>query len=121
MKVTRRSVVKGVVAGATAVAFPAVVSGRNLNSRLQVACVGVDGIATLDIGRVASHPAVKLVGFCDVDKNRFAKADQKFPGVRHFADYREMFATLGDGFDAVIVDTPDHAHAPVAVAAMQRR
>jgi len=121
MKVTRRSVVKGVVAGASAVAFPAVVSGRNLNSRLQVACVGVDGIATLDIGRVASHPAVKLVGFCDVDKNRFAKADQKFPGVRHFADYREMFATLGDGFDAVIVDTPDHAHAPVAVAAMQRR
>ena len=102
MKITRRGMVKGVVAGASTVVFPAVVSGRNLNSRLQVACVGVDGIANTDIPRVASHPAVKLVGFCDVDTNRFAKADKKFPDVRHFADYREMFTALGDGFDAVI-------------------
>ena len=121
MKLTRRNMMKGVVAGATAVAFPAVVSGRNLNSRLQVACVGVDGIANLDIARVGSHPAVKIVGLCDIDANRFAKADEKFPGVRHFADYREMFATLGDGFDAVIVDTPDHMHAPVSVAALASR
>jgi predicted dehydrogenase len=121
MKVTRREMVKGGLAAATALAFPAVVSGRNLNSRLQVACVGVDGIANLDMGRIGSHPAVKFVGLCDIDANRFGKADEKFPGVRHFADYREMFAALGDGCDAVIVDTPDHMHAPVAVAAMQKR
>ena len=76
MRITRREMVKGVVATATAVAFPAVVSGRNLNSRLQVACVGVDGIANLDIARVGSHPAVKVVGLCDIDANRFAKADE---------------------------------------------
>jgi hypothetical protein len=37
------------------------------------------------------------VGFCDVDANRFDKADAEFPGVKHFSDYREMFSTLGDG------------------------
>jgi predicted dehydrogenase len=62
---------------------------------------------------------VKFVGFCDVDANRFDKADAEFPGVKHFPDYREMFSTLGDGFDAVTVGIPDHMHAPVAVAAMQ--
>ena len=121
MKVTRRGMVRGVLAGASAMAFPAVVSGRNLNSRLQVACVGVDGIAGLDLVKIGSHPAVKIVGLCDIDANRFAKADEKFPGVRHFADYREMFVTLGDGLDAVIVDTPDHMHAPVSVAALEKR
>jgi hypothetical protein len=43
---------------------------------------------------------VKFVGFCDVDANRFDKADAEFPGVKHFSDYREMFNTLGDGFMA---------------------
>jgi predicted dehydrogenase len=55
-----------------------------------------------------------------VDANRFDKADAEFPGVKHFSDYREMFSTLGDGFDAVTVGIPDHMHAPVAVAAMQK-
>lgn len=121
MKVTRRGMVRGMVAGASAMAFPAVVSGRNLNSRLQVACIGVDGIAGLDMVKVGSHPAVKFVGLCDIDTKRFAKADEAFPGVRHFADYREMFAKLGDGFDAVIVDTPDHMHAPVSGMAPSAR
>jgi predicted dehydrogenase len=39
--------------------------------------------------------------------------------VPHFRDYREMLTKLGDKVDAVLVDTPDHMHAPVAVAAMQ--
>jgi predicted dehydrogenase len=94
---------------------------RAANEKLQVACVGVGGIADLDVTRIASHPAVQIVGLCDVDANRFAKADAKLPGVRHFADYREMFAALGAGFDAVIVDTPDHMHAPVTVAALAAR
>src|SRR4029077_12955395 len=61
----------------------------------------------------------KYVGFCDVDTKRFAKADGKFPGVPHFADFHEMFGKLGDGFDAVIVSTPDHMHAPIALDAMR--
>jgi hypothetical protein len=95
------------------------VRGQNLNSKLQVACVGVNGMGFTDLKNVGTHAAVKLVGFCDVDANRFDQADKAHPGVKHFSDYREMFSMLGDGFDAVTVGIPDHMHAPVAVAAMQ--
>lgn len=73
-----------------------------------------------DLSQVGSHPSVQFVGFCDIDTNRFGRADETFPGVPHFRDYREMFAQLDESVDAVLVDTPDHMHAPVAVAAMQQ-
>ena len=91
--------------------FPALVRARNLNSRLQVAAVGCDGKGFDDIKEIGSHPAVRYVGFCDVDAGRFARADAAYPGVPHHADFRSMFAQLGDGFDAAIVSTPDHMHA----------
>ena len=120
MPTSRRSFLKNSTLASAAVAFPAFVRGQNLNSKLQVACVGVNGMGYSDLHNVGAHAAVKFVGFCDVDANRFDKADKEFPGVQHFSDYREMFSTLGDGVDAVTVGTPDHMHAPVAVAAMQR-
>ena len=73
-----------------------------------------------DLSQVGSHPSVQFVGFCDIDTDRFGRADETFPGVPHFRDYREMFAQLDESVDAVLVDTPDHMHAPVAVAAMQQ-
>lgn len=121
MTTTRRSFLRSCGLATAVAAAPAVVRGRDLNGRLQIACVGVDGMGYADITATGDHPKVAFVGFCDIDANRFAKADAKYPGVRHFADYRDMFATLGDGYDAVLIDTPDHMHAPVAVAAMQAR
>ncbi|MFO0007622.1 MAG: Gfo/Idh/MocA family protein, partial [bacterium] len=72
-----------------------------------------------DLNSIGTHEAVKFVGFCDIDSTRFDKADAAYPGVRHWSDYREMLQQLGATVDAVIVSTPDHMHAPVAMAAMQ--
>ncbi len=101
--------------------FPALVRARNLNSRLQVVAVGCDGKGFDDIKEIGSHAAVKYVGFCDVDAGRFRHADAAFPGVPHHADFRAMFAQLGDGFDAAIVSTPDHMHALPALLAMRMK
>lgn len=120
MRITRRGLLQSAGLGMVAAAAPGVVRARNLASKLQVACVGVDGMGFSDLSQVGSHPSVQFVGFCDIDANRFARADEKFPGVPHFRDYREMLATLGDTVDAVLVDTPDHMHAPVTVAALQQ-
>lgn len=100
--------------------FPALLRAANLNSNLQIAAVGCSGKGLSDILEVGSHAKAKYVGFCDVDTTKFAKADEKFPGVPHFSDFREMYAKLGDTCDAVIVSTPDHMHAPVALDAMRR-
>ena len=120
MAIARRGFLTSAGLGLAAAVVPGVVRGRNLASKLQVACVGVDGMGFSDLSQVGSHPSVQFVGFCDIDTNRFGRADETFPGVPHFRDYREMFAQLDESVDAVLVDTPDHMHAPVAVAAMQQ-
>ena len=71
------------------------------------------------LSNIGSHASVKFVGFCDIDAARFDKADAAFGGVPHFADYRQLLADLGEKVDAVIVSTPDHMHAPIAMAAMK--
>ncbi len=118
MLTTRRTFLKS--STAAVLGFPAILRAANLNSNLQIAAVGCLGKGLSDIMEIGSHAKAKYVGFCDVDTTRFAKADDKFPGVPHFADFREMYAKLGDGCDAVSVSTPDHMHAPVALDAMRR-
>jgi predicted dehydrogenase len=118
MKSSRRSFLKS---GASALlGFPAILRALNPNSALQIAGVGCDGKGFSDLAEVGSHQKAKFVGFCDVDSSRFAKIDQKFPGVPRYADYREMYARLGNEFDAVVVSTPDHMHAAIAMEAMRQ-
>ena len=115
---TRRSFIRRTAAAGTVLSFPSVLRSANPNSMLQIAAIGCAGKGLSDITEVGSHSSVKFVAFCDVDTNRFGDADKKFPGVTHYQDWREMFAKLTDKFDAVTVSTPDHWHAPVAMAAM---
>ena len=116
-RTSRRSFLKA-SAGAL-VGFPALLRAQNLNSNLQLVGVGCDGKGYSDLSEVGSHARAKFVGFCDVDSARFAKIDQKFPGVAHHADFRAMCSKLGAGFDGVVVSTPDHMHAAIAMAAMR--
>jgi predicted dehydrogenase len=50
------------------------------------------------------------------DLTRFV--DTQIPKLKKYADYREMLDKQKD-IDAVIIATPDHMHAPVALAAME--
>src|SRR5262245_34834446 len=117
---TRRTFLKQSVVASAALGFPAVLRAANLNSRVNVAAIGVDGQGFSDLHSVASHPKMKFVGFCDVDTARFAKADAAVPGVPHFQDFRLMLEKLGDTVDAVMVAIPDHMHAFVGISAMKR-
>ena len=116
---TRRSFIHRTTAAAAALSFPAILRAANPNSNLQIVAVGCSGKGLSDIAESGSHPKAKFVAFCDVDTERFREADKKFPGTPHYQDWREMFGKLSDTFDAVTVSTPDHWHAPVAMAAMR--
>lgn len=92
------------------------------NSKLRVLSIGVVGtIGEVDRKNVASHPAVEIAGLCDVDSRALAKAAVEHPQAFQCRDYREAFAKYGDKFDAVIVSTPDHSHAPIMLTAMANR
>lgn len=96
------------------------------NERLAIAKIAVGGMGNADLGQVASHRDVQIVGLCDVDANILAacgKTDDggnRFADAKRFADYREMLETLGDRIDAVVVSTPDHTHAIASLDAMAR-
>ena len=117
----RRTFLKSAAVGTVAAwAGPAVVSAQTRKTELHVASIGANGMAWADLSNVGKHEKVKFVGFCDVDSDRFTNVDKEYPGVPHFADYREMIDKLGDKLDAVIVSIPDHMHAPAAMYAMNR-
>ncbi len=71
-----------------------------------------------DLGSVASSKFAQVIGLCDVDAGRLDAAAKRLPEAKAFTDWRKMLDALGDDLDAVVVSTPDHMHAPIALAAM---
>ncbi|MBC8329539.1 MAG: Gfo/Idh/MocA family oxidoreductase [Planctomycetes bacterium] len=87
--------------------------------QLNVLSIGVVGsIGEADRKQVAGHPAVRIAGLCDVDDGYLAKAATDHPDAFTCKDYRQAFAERADQFDAVIVSTPDHSHAPIMLTAL---
>jgi len=91
------------------------------NARLRVASVGTGGKGWSDLTSVAASPSVDVAALCDVDSTaeHLGRAAEKYPSAKTFADWRRLLDEEKT-FDAVIVSTPDHMHAPIALAAMAR-
>ncbi len=105
-------------AGALGLARPAVAArARAPQEKLNLAIVGCGGQGLENLRKVAGE---NIVALCDVDDRRAAEAFQLHPKARRFRDYRKMLDALGRQIDAVVVSTPDHMHAPVSLAAMER-
>ncbi len=85
--------------------------------KLNIACVGTANQAQFSVSAVRGENVVAL---CDIDKNYLDRAAKKFPGVRTYADYREMLDKEGDKIDAVTVATSDHHHAPATIRAIRK-
>jgi predicted dehydrogenase len=90
------------------------------NEKLRVAAVGVGGKGWSDITGVAASPNVNVVWLCDIDESQphLGRAEAKFRHSTSCIDWRQLLKKSKE-FDAVTVSTPDHMHAPVALAAMQ--
>ncbi|MFI4859782.1 MAG: Gfo/Idh/MocA family oxidoreductase [Phycisphaerales bacterium JB063] len=86
-------------------------------NKLRVLGIGTGGQGAHDIVQVSEHPDTTIVGCVDVDLRAAERAAGRFD-CDAWQDYRQAFRDLGDGFDAVVVSTPDHMHAPIAMAAM---
>lgn len=120
MAISRRRFVAASAAWSGVLFLPSRVLGLDGQTppsrKLNIAAVGVGGMGGSDLNNWVGENVVAL---CDVDDRRAADAYRKYPNVPHFKDYRVMLDKLGGGIDAVSVSTPDHMHAPIALAAMQ--
>ena len=89
------------------------------NEKLNVAGIGIGSRGGADIGEVAGL-GHNLVALCDVDESYAAKEFAKYPNAKRFTDYRVMLDKLGKEIDGVVIGTPDHTHAVIAMEAIRR-
>ena len=124
---SRRHFLKAAVAGSFAAPFFVSCSTTKnpprtiaANGKLNHVCIGVGGMGWGDLQNFLQHPRVQIVALCDVDANNLEKAAKAVPGVRLYADWRELLEQEGQGIDSVNVAVPDHMHFAIAYSAIQR-
>ncbi len=118
--ISRRAFVKSAVLASAAAPLisPRLVRAQSANERLNIAFVGVGGIAGSHTGQ-AHDTGAGCPCYCDVDTNRMGNASKRWPDAKAYTDYREMFDRHHKEIDAVMVGTPDHHHYPATMIAMQ--
>ena len=119
-RVSRRQFLAGASAAAAFTLVPRHVlaaSGTQAPSdKLNIAGVGIGGMGKSNVGACKSQ---NIVALCDVDWAYAKDVFNEYPNARKWKDYRKMLDEQKD-IDAVIIATPDHAHAVIAMEAMRR-
>ncbi|GAG44478.1 unnamed protein product, partial [marine sediment metagenome] len=98
------------------------------SERITIGLIGKGLMGSGHLSRLVGDPAVQVLAVCDVDQTRredgrrhadhHYAADRRsgrYRGCAAYRDYREVLAR--DDIDAVLIATPDHWHALLAVEA----
>src|SRR5690349_19363844 len=110
----------GLAVGTTAKSYSRIVGA---NDRLNFAVVGLNGRGYAHLSSLrANKEAARISHVCDVDGNilkKFADRAQQELGEAPTAekDFRAILAQKD--VDAITIATPDHWHAPMAIAALE--
>ncbi|MBM3859655.1 MAG: Gfo/Idh/MocA family oxidoreductase [Verrucomicrobia bacterium] len=118
MHISRRKFLYSAAVGTGAALFagPALLRGQNLNNKLNVAIIGCGGRGGGNMNEVGKTE--NIVALCDVFQPNLAKAAEKFPQAKHYTDFRKLFDDA-KSFDAVVVSTTEHTHAPAVMRALK--
>ncbi len=139
MSSTRRAFIKGTVAGTLAAGFPTIVprsvfGATAPSNRINIGAIGVGRISRVhDMPGVIKFTGVagrdnRILAVCDLSADRVElgkqfvneaytkKTGNSYAGTKGYADFRELLADKE--IDAVLISTPDHQHARLAVAAV---
>ncbi|MDD4225431.1 MAG: Gfo/Idh/MocA family oxidoreductase [Mariniphaga sp.] len=120
MKDSRRGFIKKATAAAAGISVvPSfAVSGlghRAPSDKLNIAGIGVGGKGHPNLVGMNTE---NIVALCDVDWKYADKTFKEFPKAKRYRDWRKMYDEVGKSFDAVMVATSDHTHAPIAAHAL---
>lgn len=123
-RIARRDFVRtGLAAAGASVVLRNTVHARvvGANDRINIGVIGVGGRGTsvmrwaMEIGKT-TRPA-QIVAVCDTYQKRINRAKELSQAELATLDYREVLSRKD--IDAVIIATPDHWHAPIAIEAMK--
>ncbi len=123
---TRRNFIKNTAMGAAGVTLlsssSAYANILGANDSVNFAILGCGGRAHGLVKAVAASKQGKVVAICDVDANRLDKfkifcKKEINTSPKTESDFRKLLADKD--IDAIIVATPEHWHAPMAIMGMQ--
>ncbi len=101
------------------VAAPLFVPARVLRgapgNTLNLAGIGVGGVGRSYLEGCAGE---NIAALCDVDTKYAARTFEKYPNAKRYTDYRVLLEKEKN-IDGVVIGTPDHTHALIALAAMR--
>lgn len=117
---SRRQFIKST--GAAVIAAPIIMQSSVLNGqsippsdRINLGIIGCGGLGNASLNICASQPNVVVTAACDAWKERLDHVVEKFKNTcTGYTDFREML--LHKDLDAVIIATPAHWHAIIAIA-----
>ena len=138
---SRRTFLKTSLGAAAAVGFPTIVPSTVLGQDAPSNRINIGAIGVGRISRVHDMPGVwkyttgarnnRIIAVCDLYAPRVEQGKQLLNGVYSkqtgkdynatigYSDYRELLSNKD--IDAVIISTPDHQHARLAVAAVRAK
>ena len=121
----RRNFVKKVAASSTAFSIvPSFVLGKGHvppSDTLYVSAFGVGGRGAGVMNGLDNTNKVKYVTLCDVDDRRAKNSYEKYPDAKRYKDFRKVFDNHLNEIDAIMVATPDHTHATIALPFMREK
>jgi predicted dehydrogenase len=134
---TRRDFLKLSVGAAAAIGFPTIVPASVFgqtapSNRINVGAIGVGRISRAhDLPGIWQFDQARIMAVCDLDAKRVEagktlvngyyskKTGKPYDGVTGYHNYHELLANKD--IDAVVISTPDHQHAILAVDAVHAK
>lgn len=133
--VSRRGFLKGSMGAVAAIGFPTIVPASIFgqtapSNRINIGAIGVGRISRgHDLPGIWQFDHARIMAVCDLDAQRVEKAktlvngvyakktSKAYDGVTGYSNYHELLADKE--IDAVVISTPDHQHAILAVDAVR--
>lgn len=121
--ISRRSFL---AASGAAVVAPMILSSRNqsayaANDRINIGCIGTRSMGRPNMRNFMGVDGCRVVAICDLDQDVLQETANEVitryenKDVKTYSDYRELLDRRD--IDAVMIATPDHWHAPIAITA----
>ena len=126
----KNMVATSVVAGFPSIVPSSVFGAAAPSNRINIGAIGNGRISRVhDLPGIWKYDTARIMAACDLDSHRvedartlvneyYAKKTGKpYSGVTTYGDYRDLLANKD--VDAVVISTPDHWHAIIAIHAVQ--
>jgi predicted dehydrogenase len=119
LRISRRAFLRSTATGAAGLTLAGCQASPtprrvSANEKLNLGAIGVAGRGGEDLKAVSSQ---NIVALCDVDSQRLEAAARLHPQAAKYADFRQLLDR--NDLDGVVIGTPDHTHAVIAVAALK--